>query len=206
MLRGFHVICTTYGFWLPNDERGSGSDYVRADHLTKFGPANPVSTRKSVARKPFDRKIRKLAREELKYPYIRFTGKQARCVGLAFKEEIEKYGGIIHACAILPDHFHLVVAQHRYDIRLFIARLKGAATKKLRADGLHPFLRFPLSDGSLPSPWGRKPWVVYLWNDEEIRREIKYVNDNPIRIGLPEQHWSFITPFEPRTRGAAPHR
>jgi hypothetical protein len=65
---GFHVICTTYGFWLPNDERGSGSDFVRAEHLTPFGPANPVSTRRSVAYRPFDWEVRRLARESLRYP------------------------------------------------------------------------------------------------------------------------------------------
>ena len=48
---GFHVIGCTYGFWLPNDERGSGSDFVRSAALVKFGPANPVGHRRSVARR-----------------------------------------------------------------------------------------------------------------------------------------------------------
>jgi hypothetical protein len=39
---GFHVIGCTYGFWLPNDERGSGSGFVRSDALTKFGPAKTI--------------------------------------------------------------------------------------------------------------------------------------------------------------------
>jgi len=28
MVRGYHVIFGMYGFWLPNDPRGSWSDYV----------------------------------------------------------------------------------------------------------------------------------------------------------------------------------
>src|SRR5688500_18248712 len=48
---GFHIIGCTYGFWLPNDERGSGSDFVRSEALTRFGPANPVTHQRSVASK-----------------------------------------------------------------------------------------------------------------------------------------------------------
>ena len=149
---GFHVVGTTYGFWLPNEERGSGSDFVRADHLTKFGPANPVSTRRSVAYVPHDPEIRRLARESLRYPYVEFNGEQARAVGRGFANEIQDYGGTIHAFVILENHIHAVIGRHRYDVRRFVGRLKGAATKQLRAEGLHPLADYPLPDGSLPSP------------------------------------------------------
>jgi REP element-mobilizing transposase RayT len=192
---GFHVIGTTYGFWLPNDQRGSGSDFVRADHLTKFGPANPVESRRSVARQPFDPQIRKLARAALRYPHVELNGLQARSVGLGFRDEIERYGGVVYACAILPDHFHLVLGPHDYDIRRFVGRLKGAATKRLRADGLHPLADYPLANGSLPSPWARLPWVVYAWTEKDLCRSIWYVGDNPDRQRLPRQQWTFVTPY-----------
>ena len=192
---GYHVLCTTYGFWLPNDERGSGSDFVRADHLAKFGPANPALTRRSVAYRPYDREIRQMARESLLYPPVEFDGRQAQAVGLGFKDEIETYVGTIHACAILDTHVHKVVAPHRYDIRRFAGRLKGAATKRLRADGLHPLADYPLEDGSLPSPWARLPWVVFLWTEEDMRRAIRYVEQNPVKKGLRRQRWSFVTPY-----------
>ena len=35
----YHLILTAYGFWLPNDPRGSWSDFVRAWELRRFGPA-----------------------------------------------------------------------------------------------------------------------------------------------------------------------
>jgi hypothetical protein len=43
---GFHVVGCTYGFWLPNEERGSCSDFVRSEALTKFGPATGTSHRR----------------------------------------------------------------------------------------------------------------------------------------------------------------
>ena len=49
MIQGYHVIFSTYGFWLPNDPRGSGSDVVRNKQLRKFGKATKVTTQQSVA-------------------------------------------------------------------------------------------------------------------------------------------------------------
>ena len=37
MVRAYHAIFTTYGFWLPNDPRGSWSDFVRSWELFKHG-------------------------------------------------------------------------------------------------------------------------------------------------------------------------
>ena len=37
-VRAYHLIITTYGFWLPTDPRGSWSDFVRAWELFRFGP------------------------------------------------------------------------------------------------------------------------------------------------------------------------
>ena len=149
----FHVIGTTYGFWLPNDQRGSGSDYVRNPALRPFGPPTKVNHNRSVARAPFDPEIRRLAREALRYDPVEFTDEQIQSVARGFAKEIEEFGGTALEGAILRTHFHLVLGQHRYDIRRFVGRLRGAATKQLRADGLHPFQDIVLPDGTLPSPW-----------------------------------------------------
>ena len=37
MVHGYHAIFGTYGFWLPNDPRGSWSDFVGAWELVRFG-------------------------------------------------------------------------------------------------------------------------------------------------------------------------
>ncbi len=50
MILGHHLIISAYGFWLPNDPRGSWSDFVRAWEIAKFGDATKVETRRSVAR------------------------------------------------------------------------------------------------------------------------------------------------------------
>jgi hypothetical protein len=194
---GFHVIGCTYGFWLPNDQRGSGSDFVRSDDLTKFGPANPVTHRRSVARKSYDFQVRQLARESLTYPPVVLNDAQMDSVTRGFEKEVTEFSAApMHALAILPEHFHFVCGRCRYDIRRFEGRLKGAATKEMIAEGLHPLLRYPQTGGTIPSPWSQKPWIVYLFTDVDMRRAIKYVEDNPLKVRRPRQHHQFLTAYE----------
>jgi hypothetical protein len=65
MVLGYHVVFGVYGFWLPNDPRGSWSDFVGAWELFRFGPATKVQTRISLAHKPHDRIARQAAKEAL---------------------------------------------------------------------------------------------------------------------------------------------
>jgi hypothetical protein len=54
-----HIILTVYGFWLPNDPRGSWSDFVAAWELLRFGKATKVDTRQSVAHVQHDQNLRR---------------------------------------------------------------------------------------------------------------------------------------------------
>ena len=71
--------------------------------------------------------------------------------------------------------------------------LKARATQQLLADGRHPLADYANSDGTLPSPWGRTAWQVYLDNVQDLAHAIAYVQDNPAKEGKPPQHWAFVT-------------
>src|SRR5438270_9322580 len=86
MIHGYHVIFGAYGFWLPNDPRGSWSEFVGSWELFRFGPATKTDTRRSVAARPHDRAQRLAAKQALKYPPVQFTGLQARAIGRGFAE------------------------------------------------------------------------------------------------------------------------
>jgi REP element-mobilizing transposase RayT len=197
-VRAYHTIISAYGFWLPNDPRGSWSEWVRSWELLRFGPATKVSSTRSVAKKPHDRKQRLEAKEALLYPPVSFDGIQARAIGRGFKQAVEESGYVIHACSILPEHTHLVVARFsNRKIERIAGHLKGRATQQLSEEGIHPLRDYRISRGEAPSPWGAKGWHVFLFTDEDIRRAIRYVEDNPLKEGLPRQRWSFVTPFDP---------
>ena len=196
-VRAFHLILTTYGFWLPNDLCGSWSDFVRAWELYWFGGfVMKVSTRHSLARDPHDRARRKRAKEHLAREPVSFTGLQAKLIGDAFAGYAKRSQVVIHACAILPEHIHLVIGRHRrLTIEQIANQLKGAATRMIQTYDLHPFADQPYRDGSFPTPWARKWWKCFLWDEPEIVRASDYANDNPEKDGLPRQEWSFVTPF-----------
>jgi len=66
---------------------------------------------------------------------------------------------------------------------------------RLTADQLHPLGRFRTPAGRTPSPWGRGLWKVYLNSDEDIRRAIDYVQENPMREHKPPQRWTFAVSY-----------
>jgi len=191
----YHVILSAYGFWLPNDERGSWSDFVRAYELAAFGPATKVDTHRSVAHRPFDRDRQRAMKAALARKPVRFSGHQARAVGRGFADYARKNNWLICALAILPDHTHLVIARGHLKIESAAERFKAAATTQLNRESLHPFADQPYRNGRLPTPWARKGWWVYLDSAADVRRAIRYVERNPIKSGLPAQDWSCVMPY-----------
>src|SRR3982751_1573357 len=96
---GWHLIFSAYGFWLPNDERGSGSVRVRAQHLYEAaGEATKEHTTHSVAHRPHDLRLQRIAKESLKYPAVELSDIQARAVARGISDVVPKVGLVVHAC------------------------------------------------------------------------------------------------------------
>ena len=41
-------------------------------------------------------------------------------------------------------------------------------------------------------------FVTFEESPDDIRRTIRYIEDNPLKLGLPAQAWSFVTPYNNR--------
>jgi REP element-mobilizing transposase RayT len=203
MILAAHVIVTAYGFWLPNDQRGSYSDFIRRWELLRFGNATKTNETRSVANRPHNPALRAAAKKELMYPPVIFNGKQAATIAYGFADVVLRTACVIYACAIMPDHVHLVIGRHRYDIQQVANLLKGGATTSLRKYKLDPFAPFFSGGpqgriGKLPSPWAHNFWKVWLDSPEDVQRSIEYTNDNPLKDGLKKQNWKFVNPYVPR--------
>jgi REP element-mobilizing transposase RayT len=192
-----HLVIGAYGFWPPNDPRGSGSKSVRAQHLYDAGgPATTLaSRRRSVAHVQHDIGKRVAIKDALKFPPVRFSGVQARAVGRGIADIAAKIDLTVHAFAIMPDHMHLVVARHRLDGDELTACLKRAGTRGLNNENLHPLAEFRRPNGTTPTPWGGHGWKVFLDTPDQVRQRIRYVEGNPEAAGLPRQRWAFVVPF-----------
>jgi REP element-mobilizing transposase RayT len=194
MIVGYHVIFGMYGFWLPNDPRGSWSDFVGSWELFRYGPATKTTERSSVAHRPHDHALRQAAKGALKYPAVVLNGLQARAVGWGFANYFKKSGCPVWACAILPDHVHLVVGRPGMDVEQLVIQLKGAATESLKEQNLHPFGAIADHRSRTPKCFSRGEWKVFL-DPPDVPRAVRYVEGNPEKEGKPRQKWSFVVPM-----------
>ncbi len=195
MILAHHLIYSAYGFWLPNDPRGSESSYVRNELLREFGSATKAQEHEFVAHKPHDWAKRFAAKAALEYAPVRFNGIQARAIGVGYRNSVARSNITIWACAVLPDHVHLVVAAHRLSIETLAGLLKGAATTQLVKDDVHPFQGLKGLKDRVPPCFARKWWVIFKDNEESVVNAIKYVERNPLKAGLPAQKWKFVAPY-----------
>ena len=149
MVIACHCIFGAYGFWLPNDPRGSGSSYVASWELFRYGPATKTRGRRSVADRPHDRPARQTAKQSLAFQPVTLTGSQALIVAQGFAWAAGESGYAIHACTVLPDHVHLVIGRHSQEF----ARWSGVSKR-----GLHACCEC-VGTGSPIGPFRGTPWV-----------------------------------------------
>jgi REP element-mobilizing transposase RayT len=200
MVHGYHVIWGTYGFWLPNDPRGSWSDFIYNWELLRFGDAKKHTENHKLDVEKLNL-WKFLARTSLKYPAVSLTGRQALEVVRGFSEFVHCNRLTMWALAILPEHLHMVLGRHRYKIEYACNLLKGAATRQLIQAGLHPFSEYRDENGRLPCMWNSKQWIKYLDSEEAVYNAIRYVEENPVKEGKKKQNWSCVTPFEGLSKG-----
>jgi len=138
---------------------------------------------------------REAARRALKFPPVCLTGLQALSVANGFASRSAKSGYAIWACAIIPEHTHLVIGRHTFKVEQMANLLKGAATTQLINDGRHPLAEFATDGKTPPGLWADKRWKVYLDSEQQIENAIAYVLDNPVKEGKNVQTRKWVTPF-----------
>ena len=191
MVRWYHLILTAYGFWLPNDPRGSWSEFVGSWELRKFGAATKTNDKRSLANVAHDRQARLAAKRTLKNPPVRFSDAQRTCIGDGFAQAVFEGKYLIHACCIGHDHAHLVVARHTRSIERIASHLKSKATMSMTRAGVHPLKACCTSDQSLPSPWAEGAWSVFVNDPRQLQASIAYVQRHPVKEGLALEEWRF---------------
>jgi REP element-mobilizing transposase RayT len=177
-----HLIFTAYGFWLPNDPRGSWSDFVGSWQLFRAGgKATRIHSTMSVAAASHDREARLRIKEALHFPPVSFNGLQARCIAQGFAHAVAQSGYIVYACAILPEHVHMVVARHPWGSKQIMGHLKRQASFALYHAKLHPFDGLSRPGGSGVSCWTERGWSVFLNSPDDVCRAVEYVENNPVK-------------------------
>lgn len=155
----YHIIFGAYGFWLPNDPRGSLSRYVFASRLAAFGP--PQRLRLDTTITPADTAQLRVMQAELELPPIRFSPAQIAAIAEGFGQIIGRLGLVFYAAALMPDYVHIVAARQEIYAEGIVGHLKRAASRQLSKAALHPFAGRARRDQRLPSPWGEHGWKIF---------------------------------------------
>jgi REP element-mobilizing transposase RayT len=186
LVAGFHLIWTAYGWWLPNDPRGSSSEEIRVEKIKDLGELH--HGRKKI--QPRRREVLEFydeASEVLKHPLLLFQPDDFPVIADAFRRAIAQEHYTCYKCAIMPDHVHILIRKHKQHAEEMVEKLQAESKRQLlveqRRESTHPV-------------WGGPGWKVFLYNQDDFRRVIDYIHKNPLKIGLPAQHWDFVKAYD----------
>ena len=112
----------------------------------------------------------------------------AACAG-GLKEAAVRNGYPVHALAIMPDHVHMVVGAGlaAHSISKMVNNLKGVASR--RVFQISPELKMDLGSAHL---WTNGYDVRHLFGPRALHAACLYVKQNPVKLGLPEQHYDWL--------------
>jgi len=193
----YHLIWTVYGWWLPNDPRGSTSHTISSERISALGTLH--YGRKKV--QPASRDVRAFYQKAtgvLKHPLLEVRGESVDHVASAFADVIEHQRYTCYACAIMPDHVHILLRKHKHRAEEMIDHLQNASRRVVDTD------RWP-SDHPVWTNGGG--WRVFLDHPDDVERTVPYIEENPKKMGLPDQHWPFVVPYDrwPLHEGHSPN-
>ena len=196
MVAAHHLIWSLYGWWLPNDPRGSSSHEIRIDVISELGELH--HGRKRI--QPPSWQLREFfanARDVLKHALLTFSPADFRLVANSFAATISAERYTCYACAIMPDHVHLLIRKHRDKGEQMIGKFQKQSRQALIQAGIR----------SLTHPvWGGPGWDVFQDTRQDIERTIPYIEKNPMKIWLPAQRWDFVTVYDGWMPGRPPAR
>lgn len=122
----FHIIVTTYGAWLPGDERGFRTRH-RREHI-EGDYKNPPPPGKYV-------RYLERSRQALKQGVVTIPEALREKVGLAFKERLEQLGSLVVAIAVAGRHVHVLAKMPADEPRRWAGLAKKHVWFELRNAG-----------------------------------------------------------------------
>ena len=181
-----HLVWTIYGVWLPNDPRGSSSHRVASDVIAELGELH--FGRKQVQPAGWAvRDFQQKAAEVLRFGVLSLGLPEIDIIAAAIDESISTEKYTCYACAIMPDHVHILVRKHKHEAEQMIATFQQSSRLRLR-NAYPKMTTHPI--------WGGPGWKVFLDHPDDIRRTITYIERNPIQWRLPRQDWPFVKPYD----------
>jgi REP element-mobilizing transposase RayT len=181
-----HLILHGYGHWLPNDPRGSGSAELREG---KFAPLGDIHFgRRWVQPDPgVLRRFHRRAEPLLEYATFWFDDAKRQAAGDAVARVVDGRGYTVWACAVMSNHVHVCIRRHRDDA-LTMWHAIGDETREAVRNCVGAVADHPV--------WSERPYKVFLYSRDDVRRVVRYIASNPIKEGGAAQDWPFVKPYD----------
>ena len=185
---GTHLIWTTYGTWLPGDDRGHWSPlFDMYGHLLEKGHTlnlpDPVTRHRAMAAMKEAPKFLNLQETEVVADVI---GKIIGGIPVG-RFVLRRPGSICraYALAIEATHVHLLIGPLSDDLRPTVGRLKGVSSSLV--------LGLP-HDVTRQRTWTADFWRVFLYDLEGLHAVYHYIIEHNLRAGRPAHPWAFTRP------------
>ena len=195
-----HFIWTTYGTWLPGDDRGHWSPlYDLYGHLKIEGHRLnlPDAATRRTAQERLLEPPKILSSDEIEF-LAPILGHAATTYSPAFTPESQsptlsaemRTGTLFEqprviAAAIEPTHVHLLTGPLKQDVAAFVGRLKGSTSSAL--------LRRPENAGGTRT-WTSGYWKVFFFDHRAVPTVQNYIEEHNQRRGLPAAPWDWVRP------------
>jgi hypothetical protein len=181
-----HLVMHGYGHWLANDPRGSGSRELREDKFADLGPVH-IGRKRVQPPKEDLRDFYREAETRLEYETLWFKEPARTVIACALEQICKQRNYTAWACAVLPNHAHVLLRIHREKGDLMWEHAAVAARDALWNAGLvtrgHPV-------------WSNRPYVVFKTSVAMVRNCVKYIEDNPPKHNLPRQVYPWVTEYD----------
>jgi len=185
MILATHVVLVGYGHWMPNDARGSYSETVYAPQIAELGPVHH-------GRKPIQpsrqelREFHKQAEKALYYPVHWFSPEERTAIRDALARLCREQRFVCHACAILPNHIHILIRRNGLHPKVIHALIKECASQAVKRGGWLS-AEHPVFNAGVSTPYKSTP--------SEVRQCAKYIRDNFKKHNLPEERYEFVSDY-----------
>ena len=135
MVAAHHLVWTAYGWWLPNDPRGSSSRELLVPQLASLGELHRGRRIVQPSRREllafYDR-----AAGTLRHELLTFPPDEIAVVAEALGEAVRKFGYTCYAAAVMPDHVHLLIRKHRDRAEAMIENCQNFTQRPAAGRGL----------------------------------------------------------------------
>jgi hypothetical protein len=90
------------------------------------------------------------------------------------------------ACAVEPNHVHLLVSPLNEEVAKYAGRMKGRTSSEVRKQPRNQ---------SRQRIWTADYWKVFLFDMEAVAVVKQYIEDHNVRRGLPAAPFPWLTPL-----------